>query len=116
MIKCFKLTHKIYIRTHQTTAALIGECFMVIEGKSCFIALIFVEPSFMIVTFSPNTNRRKDVFNDNVPSNDDNSSEELDFINRQWGPSTLLWCLHKIRSPEGVIKAQPEIPSLGSVT
>ena len=74
---------------HSLHLALIGECFIVIEGKSCFIWSTFMfvgEPSFTTNSFPPKMNRRRDVFNGNDPTRDDMSSDELDFIHKEWEP------------------------------
>ena len=82
-----KLTYYMYA-IHSLHIALIGECFIVIEGKSCFIELPFMfvgvgEPSFTTNSLPPKMNRRRDIFNGNVPTNDDMSSDELDFIDKE---------------------------------
>ena len=88
-IKRFKLTHNMYA-IHSLYMALIGECFIVIEGKSCFTWLPFIfigEPSsFRMNSFPPKMNRRRDVFNVDVPTNDAISSDEVDFIHKEWEP------------------------------
>ena len=89
-IKRFKLTHNMYAILHSLQIALIGECFIVIEGKSCFVLLPFIFVTSIMDKFSPKTNRRNDVFNGNVPTNDDISSDELNFIPREWEPPRLI--------------------------